>query len=383
MSLSEGSSLAAFSHVVEAIYDCTLDSSLWPKALRLIAEFTASGGAGMGIIDHGQRRNIQLYDSGFPAEDTKLYFEKYAALNPLFVARRVFPVGEVVTAEMLVTEEELLESRFYREYAQPRGLRHLMTIELLRTGHRSAGISGMRFDHQPPYSAKDIELFQLLSPHLCRACAIADALDLRTITSQALENTLDALVAGVYLTDREGCIVFMNRAAERQVKTGNAVQILNNRLSARRHDVATALSKAISDATRDETAAVFGRHSVALPDEDGAGLVATVLPLDRGMRRTVSTPFAACAAVFIQDPSNVAQLPGEAFAKLYNLTGGELRVLLALAPGLNVKEAAEMIGISEWTAKTHLSRIFEKTGTSKQTELLRLLTASSPPVGAG
>jgi DNA-binding CsgD family transcriptional regulator/PAS domain-containing protein len=383
MASSDGPSLAAFSRVVEAIYDCTLDPARWPAALQLIAEFTGSGGAGMGIVDHGQQRNIQLYEYGYPAEDVKTYFLKYAALNPLFVARRLFPVGQAVTAEMLISEEELLQSRFYVEYAQPRKLRHLMTIELLRTGHRSAGISGVRYEHQPPYAAKDIELFQLLSPHLCRACAIADALDLRTITSQVLETTLDNLAAGVYLTDREGRVVYMNSAAERQTRTSNAVQILNNRLSARSRDVSMSLSKAIADAARDETASDSGSHAVALPDGDGAGLVATVLPLDRGMRRTVSTPFAACAAVFIQDPNVAPPLPGEAFAKLYNLTGGELRVLLALAPGLNVKEAADMIGISASTAKTHLQHIFEKTGTSKQTELLQLLMSSSPPVRAG
>jgi PAS domain-containing protein len=47
--------------------------------------------------------------------------------------------------------------------------------------------------------------------------AISDAL--KTIKSDALEATLDALASGVYLPDREARIVYMNRAAERQVKT--------------------------------------------------------------------------------------------------------------------------------------------------------------------
>jgi DNA-binding CsgD family transcriptional regulator len=102
--------------------------------------------------------------------------------------------------------------------------------------------------------------------------------------------------------------------------------------------------------------------------------------LDRGQRRKVSGPFAAAAAIFVQDPVVVPLYPGEAFAKLYGLTGGELRVLLAMAPGLGAKEAADMLGISETTAKTHLQRIFSKTNTSRQTELMNLLRASTPPV---
>ena len=54
--------------------------------------------------------------------------------------------------------------------------------------------------------------------------------------------------------------------------------------------------------------------------------------------------------------------------------------LLAMSPGLGVKEAAEMLGIAETTAKTHLQHIFAKTGTSKQTELMHLFMSSAPPV---
>lgn len=75
-------------------------------------------------------------------------------------------------------------------------------------------------------------------------------------------------------------------------------------------------------------------------------------------------------------------LLGEAFARLYKLTGGELRLLLTLAQGLGGKEAADMLGISEPTVRTHLQHIFAKTGTSRQTELLRLLQNATPPIRA-
>src|SRR5262245_65040300 len=63
-----------------------------------------------------------------------------------------------------------------------------------------------------------------------QAVAIADALNLATIRSQALETTLNALTSAVYLTERDGRILYMNRAAERQVGTGNVVRIAHSRL---------------------------------------------------------------------------------------------------------------------------------------------------------
>jgi DNA-binding CsgD family transcriptional regulator len=58
-------------------------------------------------------------------------------------------------------------------------------------------------------------------------------------------------------------------------------------------------------------------------------------------------------------------------------------VLLAIAPGLGLKDAAALLGVAEVTARTHLQHIFFKTGTSKQTELLNLLKNSTPPVTIG
>jgi DNA-binding CsgD family transcriptional regulator len=69
-------------------------------------------------------------------------------------------------------------------------------------------------------------------------------------------------------------------------------------------------------------------------------------------------------------------MPGEAFARLYKLTGAELRVLLALA------EAADMLGIGEPTVRSHLQHIFSKTDTPRQADLLRLLHNSTPPIRA-
>ena len=207
--------------------------------------------------------------------------------------------------------------------------------------------------------------------------AISDALNLKTIRSEALQATLNALTAGVYLVDRHGRIIYMNRAAEHQVETGNALRVEHDRLAPLDRSARIAIGNAIAEAIADEAERSASGISLALPAGEGAGLIATVLPLGRGERRNVCGAFAAMAAIFMQDPVIVPPFPGGAFAKLHGLTGSELRVLLAMAPGLGVKEAAEVLGISEATARTHLQHIFAKTGTSKQTELMHLFMSSA------
>jgi DNA-binding CsgD family transcriptional regulator len=61
----------------------------------------------------------------------------------------------------------------------------------------------------------------------------------------------------------------------------------------------------------------------------------------------------------------------DAMAKRYSLTAGEVRVLEAVLRVNGVKAVAERLGLSRSTVKTHLHRLFRKTGTGRQTDLVK------------
>jgi DNA-binding CsgD family transcriptional regulator/PAS domain-containing protein len=369
-----GVPLETFSKVVESIYDCALDVSGWPETIGMIVELCRSINGILVVYDLKNRGGELTYHARVEEHYQQLH-NVYTPMNPHPVPLQLVPVGRVVTSGMLVDKHEFVESRFYREFLKPQGIRDLIGFNVLKTGQRIGAFSVHR---GKSYGEAEVRLLTLLAPHVCRSVTISDALNLKTVKSEALEGALDALASGVYLTDRESRIVYMNRAAEHQVKTGNALRIQNNRLVPMDRAARAALARAIDEASVDEVEMPDSGFTLALPEGEKAGLVATVLPLNRGERRHLGG--AATAAIFVQDPVVVPPFPGEAFAKLYDLTGSELRVLLAMAPGLSIKEAAEMLGISDNTAKTHLQHIYSKTGTSKQTELMHLFMSSTPPV---
>jgi DNA-binding CsgD family transcriptional regulator/PAS domain-containing protein len=308
------------------------------------------------------------------------YCEKYATINPLPTATWLRPIGEVYTLDALFTDEEWFQSRFYKEFMEPSGFIDLIGLMGLRSKSRAVWFTAARLGTARQFSGRDAKAFQLLSPHICRTIKISHALDLRTLKSDSLEAALDALSAGVFLLDGEARVVHANHAGERQVKAGSALRVVNNRLSPTSHSAGDAFIGALSlkvDADKHLSATP---HSIAMPATDGEGLIATILPLADGKRSGLMSSWSAHWAVFTQDPMSAPNIPGEAFAKLYGLTGGELRVVLAVAPGLGAMEAAELLGLSEPTVRTHLQRSFEKTGTTRQTELIRLLMASMPPI---
>jgi DNA-binding CsgD family transcriptional regulator len=374
----DGVSAQALSDTIGAIYDCALDPHQWPETCRKIADLCESTGGGICVHDMRHVQNDQLFVFGYQPEFLEKLGSQYAQ-SPMAAADIVSDIGQVSALSM--DGPELFESRFYREVLRPFGLLDMIWFPALRTGGRMASMhASRRSEKASHYQQLEIGLFKLLSPHVCRALTISDALDIRALRSEMLEKTLDVLVAGVFLTARDGRVVYMNAAAERQIRTGNSIRIVNNRIFPADPVARAALSKAIDEASRDDIEKGAGEHSLAIPGMDGAGYVATLLPVDRGERRGIVAPFAASVAVFTQDPVQSPLMPGEAFARLYKLTGGELRVLLALAQGLGGKEAADMLGISEPTVRSHLQHIFSKTNTPRQADLLRLLQNSTPPV---
>ena len=280
----------------------------------------------------------------------------------------------------MLSEKQPGAKDFFRDFVQPLGFNDLMAIQLLHSDRRAGWISIARSRIQPRYGEREQQVMSALSPHLCQALAVSDAIDLATLTTDRLEQTIHALSAGVFLTDRGGRVVFMNRSAERQINTGNALQLIDRRLTANNRETDAALARALAAKVCIDAATGPASGVLALPDGNGAGYLASILPLDGGARETLMAPFRATAAVFVQDPAPAPRTEGEAFARLYGLTGAELKVLLALAPGLTAKEAAGSLGLREPTIKTHLQRIYEKTGMSRQTELVRLLLSHAPPL---
>lgn len=200
------------------------------------------------------------------------------------------------------------------------------------------------------------------------------ALDPQNSKSKLLEAALNVLAAGVVLTTRDAQVVYMNAAARQLVKTGRALRVVNNRFSPTDPDAARALASALSRVLDKSEAA----QTLACPDRHGAGVLATVFPLDTefGDER----PFAAAAAaIFIQDPALTPPFPGEAFAKLYGLTPAELRVILAMKPRLTLHQIAHVLGISVETVKTHLRHICEKTYTKRRADVVVLMARATGP----
>ena len=86
------------------------------------------------------------------------------------------------------------------------------------------------------------------------------------------------------------------------------------------------------------------------------------------------------AAIFVCKAALDTLPSPEIIGKAYKLTPAELRVLLAIVQIGGVPEVAAALGVAETTVKTHLGRLFEKTRTGRQADLVKVVAGYSTPL---
>jgi DNA-binding CsgD family transcriptional regulator len=82
----------------------------------------------------------------------------------------------------------------------------------------------------------------------------------------------------------------------------------------------------------------------------------------------------------VSTTTSSSPLPEAVLATLFDLTPAEARVLLLIGGGLSASKSALSLGIGENTLKTHLNRIFAKTNTKRQADLVKLVSDIGSPL---
>jgi DNA-binding CsgD family transcriptional regulator len=372
--------LETASAIIGDIYDAALDPGLWVGVLQKMANFV--GGPSSALVSHDTSAAAAsfYYSWGDDPHYTKLYFEKYVKLNPTLGAMALMRVGDVISISELVPIDELRRSRLYLEWAKPQGYADATIAVLEQSAMTTVHATVTHHDRDSPVGDDVRRRMTLLMPHVRRAVAIARLVDRHKTDVSILADAVDAIAAGVFLVHTDARLIRVNEAGRRMLDARALVRENHGRLEAASPDARAALADAVAG-TDDNNFTVQGqRATIALTAPDESPYVAHVLPLTTGTRRQAGAKYGARAAVFIHPATPNQPTALEAIAQHFQLTPAELRVLVAIVEVGGVPDVAAVLGISETTVKTHLQRLFEKTGTRRQADLVKRVAAYSNPL---
>ncbi|WP_419828618.1 helix-turn-helix transcriptional regulator [Methylobacterium sp.] len=179
----------------------------------------------------------------------------------------------------------------------------------------------------------------------------------------ALRLLVEHLEQGVAVTDRSGRVQVLNRAAHALVRRG-LLRLRNGCLCTGTPEHAAAFGRLVA-----HCATGIG-GALRLAGEGGTLLIAACPIPGNGVLLRVIDP----AAAPLPDPG--------ALQELFGFTPAEAALATDILAGHDLAASAARRRITLHTARAHLRRLFEKTGTNRQAKLMRLLLLCPLPVPA-
>jgi len=374
---------ARLSAVIGNLYDAALDPALWGVVLGEARDFVGGSAAAIFAKDAAATKlTVFHHDGNLDPHFTRVYCERYMALDPANTAHFFSEVGEPMSTVDYIDYAEFLETRLYKEWVRPQGLVDFVSVAIEKSMTSAALFGVFRHERDGIIDANAKHRMRLLAPHVRRAVLIGKAIDLKAAQSASLADALDGLSAAMFLVQANGRIVHANAAAHAMLAASGFLYAANARLTVRDVKMHHALMDVLADAGNGDGA--VGARGVALPlaTRDGGAYLAHVLPLTSGARRQAASAYAAVAAVFVRKAELELPSTPEIIARHYRLTPSELRVLLAVIEVGGVPEVAEALGIADTTVKTHLGSVYGKTGTARQADLVKLVAGFASPLAA-
>ena len=275
MAMDETARLLA---LIGDIYDAALDPTLWPRVVEKAGRFVGGSAASLFARDSVYKTGNSYYAFGVDPHYEKLYFEKYIKFDPLNAVYLTLAVGDVISNSNIVPHAEFIDTRFYKEWAQPQGWTDNVIASLEKSSTSIAAFVVFRHEREGLADDATRRLMRLIAPHLRRAVLIGKVVDLNKVEAATFAETLDGLGAGMFLVDETGRIVHANTAGRAILAADDFLRVSSGRLVAR-------------DPQTDRTLRdIF----IAASNGDSAvGIQGIALPLDGAQRRASRSPHAA------------------------------------------------------------------------------------------
>ena len=364
--------------VVGNIYAAALDPVLWTDALAKIAEFVGGPAGALGSKDLVDKFVDVDHHVGLDLKYMQMQSETYEGFDSLAIVP-LFDVGQVASPQELRAHDDCRKGSSDQEWARPQQWSDTAGAVLERS-KSCEFLSVVRSDANDMADNEMRRRMTLVAPHARRAVRIGKAIDRKANEAAAFADVLDGLSAGLFLIDANGLLVHVNAAGRGILGADDFLRSIGGRLVARD----TKINRALQDIFANSGGLEVSSKGIALllTSQEGECHVAHVLPLAAAARRRAGAPGTVAAAVFVRRATLEIPSSPDVIRRAYQLTPTELRVLLAIVNIGGVPEVATALGVADTTIKTHVGRLFEKTGAGRQADLVKVVAGFSTPLVA-
>lgn len=356
------SAIGKFAKIAESFAIAAADPSRWNEAMEVSARATGSFGAIMLPVK-GRLPDFPLTASMHAPIEAYLRDgwihrdERYRSM-PAFSRRGVSTDFDFTNAA------EIANHPYYQDYLARFGLRWFAGVRV-GMGKDVWCLSLQRSVVQGPFEPSEVKELAILSRHLAAAAELAHAFAFARADAAMQAFTMSG--SAVIMFDRCGEVLRTNAVAERLL--GDDLQIVCRRLTSFDRNATAALDRTLH-ALIWTPGSLDLQPPVLAPRKRGRPIL---IYLSRPSTM-VRDGYGLCQAiaVLIDLEARPTTTEGDLIGT-FRLTPAEARLALQLATGDSIDRVADRLSITYETARTVLKRVFQKTDTNRQTELLALL----------
>jgi DNA-binding CsgD family transcriptional regulator/PAS domain-containing protein len=294
------------------------------------------------------------------------YQQNFANTNPLPYFSMT--AGKAYSLRELVGDVET--NPFYQEFLHPAGLDDLIMFYVEEPGGFRCWVSIARREDMGAFSTRDLADCEWLAAQMGNALTVYSALKQLELERDIYASALRNLNMGYVLLDSRGQIIRTDDAADKLLTKNPEIYLKDSRIRVGNDSKNRELQELIQ-AGLEARGNEFSR-ALNIIGSQNLGILIKNAP-DSPILSSRTAPH---LVVYINESTAPTETPQARIAELYELSQTEAALVVELVRGNTLAEAAANIHITEQTARTYSKRIFNKTGTRRQAELVRLILTS-------
>jgi DNA-binding CsgD family transcriptional regulator len=337
----------------------------------IVKSVMASCGATVGLIvshDYETGGGRIEYAENISGDLVLSYNSHHATTNIWLRREEIFCKADgVVTGEEVVSLDEMKASAFFRDWLRPAGIFHTAWSVLARKGKRLVCAGFGRPPSHKAFEPQELAVIAQMMPHLRGIMQLRSLVGETNLSQYILMEMMGALSVGVALLDGDCQIIEANRIAAGWLAKGNDVRLRADGSGSVHNGLKSNLQSLLKSAIDSS-----GERRMAVMRSDDPEPVTLILASLQDSGGVFGQ--SRCGAVLvISDPEYRCRIREDQLVKFYGFTPTEAKLARLISNGYRLEEASKRMGIGYQTARTHLKRIFSKTGVDRQSELVRLL----------
>lgn len=333
---------------IEEIYDAAFDRDLFSVLIeRLVHAFGAQTGF-IGWSDMEREAGFHAQFGNDPAW-LQRYVETYAQHDLLQPILRATPEGICVPAYPHLQKAEVRDSIFYREYLAPQNIIDNLAVNLIKQSSITAHLALIRMTPAEPFTPDECAQLSRLVPHLRRAIYIQSHL-VHAADQEAGRRAFSGVSRHVLLLTDKHIIAEIDPplASLMSLRVGDGIG-----------DGALGRTMLAAINTGEPVAFEWPGNDNAAP----ANLLCEARRLEPNRFGNIAAGPTPTHAVHITQLEQTRPIAFDAMGDLFRLTPTELRVLRDAIEHGDLVGIGDRVGMARATTRTHLHRIYDKTGT--------------------